>query len=194
MKIKSVITGLCLVAAAMTARANYDIGFATYDFADLNQHVAFDADGTTRLTGPAFAGQLYVGATTLSLLPIGSPTLFASSGSGAEGFVDSGTITVTDLTLNAGSSAFYALRAWRVSDGSSYETALTTPGAHVGSSAATAITLGGTVAGSPPTLITATANLHPTFSLSVVPAAVPEPSVLALGLLGGAALMFRRRK
>ena len=194
MKIKSVFTGLCLVAAAMTARANYDIGFATYDFADLSQHVAFDADGTTRLTGPAFAGQLYVGATALNLLPIGTPTLFAASGSGAEGFVDSGTITVTDLTLNAGSSAFYALRAWRVSDGSTYETALATLGAHVGSSAATAITLGGTVAGSPPTLVTATANLHPTFSLSVVPAVVPEPSVLALGLLGGAALMFRRRK
>lgn len=182
------------MAVAMTARANYDIVFQTYDPADFSQHVAFDADGTTRLAGPAFEGQLYVGATALSLLPIGTPVLFAPSGSGGEGFVDSGTITVTDLTLNAGSSAFYALRAWRVSDGSTYETASATIGAHVGSSAATAIILGGTIAGSPPTLVTATANLHPSFSLSVLPANVPEPSVLALGLLGGAALMFRRRK
>lgn len=193
MKIKSVIAGVCLLTGVFSAQANYDIGFQTYDFADLNQHVAFDADGTTRLTGPVFEGQLYVGATALSLLAIGSPTLFARSGAG-DGFVDSGTISVADLTLNAGSSAFYALRAWRVSDGSSYEAASATLGAHVGSSAATAIILGGTVPGNPPTLLTATANLHPSFTLSVVPAAVPEPSVLALGLLGGAALMFRRRK
>ena len=194
MKIKSLITGLCLLAAAMSARANYDIGFQTYDFADLAQHVAFDADGTTRLTGPAFLGQLYVGASSGTLAAIGSPVAFATSGSGAEGFVDSGSLTITDATLNAGSSAFYALRAWRAADGASYEAALAAVGAHVGSSAATAITLGGTVAGTPPTLVTATANLHPNFSLSIVPASVPEPSVLALGLLGGAALMFRRRK
>lgn len=195
MKIKSLVAGFCFVAVAMTARANYDIGFQTYDFADLSQHVVFDSDGTTRLTGPAFAGQLYVGASVFTLLPIGSPVQFAASGTGAEGFVDSTTLSVTDPTLNAGSSAFYALRAWRLSDGSTYEAALVTLGAHVGSSAATAITLGGTVpASSPPQLITATANLHPSFSLSVVPANVPEPSVLALGLLGGAALMFRRRK
>ena len=188
MKIKSLVAGFCLVAVAMTARANYDIGFQTYDIADLNQHVVFNIDGTTRLTGPNFVGQLYVGASVFTLLPIGSPVQFAASGTGAEGFVDAGTLSVTDPTLNAGSSAFYALRAWRVSDGSTYEAALVTPGSRVGSSAVTAITLGGTVAGSPPTLFTATANLHPSFAL------VPEPSVWALGLLGGAALMFRRRK
>lgn len=191
---KSLIAGVCLVAGALTAQANYDIGFQTYDVADLSQHIAFDSDGTTRLTGPAFLGQVYVGATAGSLSPIGSPVAFASAGSGAEGFIDSGTITVTDATLNAGSSAFYQLRAWNASAGATFEAASLVAGAHVGQSAATAITLGGTVPGNPPQLLTATANLHPSFTLSVVPAVIPEPSVLALGLLGGAALMFRRRK
>ena len=194
MKIKSAITGFCLVAVALTAKANYDIGFQTYDFNDLNQHVAFDFGGVNRLTGPAFVGQLYVGPTVGSLAAIGSPVPFATLGSGAEGFVDSGTISVVDASLNAGSSAVYSLRAWDFVSGASYEAALATPGAHVGQSAATAITLGGTVPGNPPTLLTATANLHPSFTLSIVPVAVPEPSVLALGLLGGAALLFRRRK
>ena len=197
MKIRTVITGLCLFATAMTARANYDINFDTFDPANdpsFTQHLAFDVDGITKLTGPVFEAQLYVGANAGSLASIGAPVQFQRAGAG-DGYVNGGPlVNVPDSSLNAGSSAFYAVRAWRVSDGSSYEVALATPGAHVGSSQITAITLGGTVAGIPPQLIVATANLHPSFSLSVVPANVPEPSVLALGLLGGAALMFRRRK
>jgi len=196
MKIRSLITGLCLFGAAMTAKANYDITFATYDLANLTQHLVFDVGGSTAVTGPAFLGQLYVGANAGSLAPIGSPVAFSDGGpaSAPAGFVDSGTITVTDPTLNAGNSAVYVLRAWNASAGTSFEAASLVPGAHVGSSATTTITLGGTVPGTPPTLVTATANLHSTFTLSVVPAAVPEPSVLALGLLGGAALVLRRRK
>ena len=197
MKIKPVITGLCLFTTAMTAWANYDINFDTFDPANdpnFTQHLAFDVDTITKLTGPAFEAQLYVGANAGSLAAIGTPFLFQPAGAG-DGYVNGGPlVNVQDASLNAGSSAFYAVRAWRVSDGSTYELALATPNAHVGSSQITPITLGGTVAGVPPQLIVATANLHPSFSLSVVPANVPEPSVLALGLLGGAALMFRRRK
>ena len=209
MKIKSVINGLCLIAATLTAKANYDIGFQTYDFNDLNSHVVFAPDGVTPITGntilssqPAiptgdasqFVGRLFVGPVGGSLGAIGTSTPFAAQGSGAEGFVDGSTITVTDASLNAGSQAEYRFRVWSsMVNGvsiSSFAQASTTPGAYIGESALTAITLGGTVPGSPPTLVTATANLHPSFQVALV----PEPSVLALGLLGGAALLFRRRK
>jgi len=193
MKIKAIITGLCVVGAALSAKANYDITFQTYDIAGdpgLTQHLVFDSDGTTKLTGPTFLAQIYVGANAGSLAAIGSPVAFAPSGGGADGYVDSSTFTVTDATLNAGSSAVYALRAWNASAGSSYEAASSVLGAHVGSSAVNSITLGGTVPGTPPTLVVAAPNSFANFQLHVV----PEPSALALGLLGGAALFLRRRK
>jgi len=192
MKIKALITGLCVVGAVVTAKANYDITFQTYDLVGdpgLADHFVFLTGTTTRITGPTFLGQLYVGANAGSLGPIGSPVAFAPAGSGAEGYIDSGTISVTDPTLNAGSSAVYVLRAWNASAGATFEAASVAPGGIFGSSAVTPITLGGTVPGTPPTLLTATANLHASF-----PVGVPEPSVLALGLLGGAALILRRRK
>jgi len=194
MKIRSLVTGLCLFGAAMTAKANYDITFATYDLADLTQHLVFDAGGSNAVTGPAFLGQLYVGANAGSLGKIGAPVAFSDGGptSAPAGFIDSGTITVTDPTLSAGNSAVYVFRAWNASAGSSFEAASLVEGAHAGSSALTPITLGGTVPGTPPQLLTATANLHPSFTLAVVH--VPEPSAVALGLIGGVALLLRRRK
>ena len=79
MKIKTVITGLCLFATAMTARANYDINFDTFDPANdpnFTQHLAFDVDGITKLTGPVFEAQLYVGANAGSLASVGAPVQF----------------------------------------------------------------------------------------------------------------------
>jgi len=192
MKIKAVLTGLFVMGAALTAKANYDITFQTFDPADFTQHLVLDVGGAP-VTGPSFLGQLYVGANAGSLAAIGNPVAFSPSGSGGEGFIADATISVTDATLNAGSPAVYALRAWNASAGASFEAASLVVGAHVGSSSVTPITLGGTVPGTPPTLLTATANLHPSFTLATV-TAVPEPSVLALGLIGGAALILRRRK
>jgi len=194
MKIKALITGLCMVGTAVSAKADYQITFTTYNVSDLTQHLVFDLDGTTKLTGPNFLGQLYVGANAGSLAAIGSPVAFLASGSGGEGFIDSGApISVVSGSLNVNSSAVYVLRAWRASDGGTYEAASVVPGAHVGSSAVTPVTLGGALP--PPSLpVEAFPNAHASFSLSVVPVSVPEPSVLALGLLGGAALVLRRRK
>ena len=203
MKIKSVLTGFCLVAVALAAKADYQITFQTFDPVNdptLSQHLVFDIDGTTRVAGDsafAFVGRLFVGPVGGALTAIDTAaTAFQPQGAG-EGYIAGGTITVTDATLNAGSQAEYRLRAWSSQVGgvaiTSFAQALATPGAHVGESALTSITLGGTdLTTIPPSLRVATANLHPSFTLSLVP--IPEPSVLALGLLGGAALLFRRRK
>ena len=190
MKIQKVIAGVAFLALALSAKADYKIEFTTYDgneYPTFASHTVFDVGGVTPL-GSGFLGQLYVGASAGTLAPIGTPQVFGLPNA-PDGHIGIGELTITDPTLTVNSSAVYRLRAW-TGGIASYEFALTTLGAHVGESAATAITLGGNLP--PPNLpVVATANLHPSFTLSVV---VPEPSVLALGLLGGAALLFRRRK
>lgn len=188
MNTKVLALGVSLLFVALTSRANYTITFDTFDPADFSQHLVFDVNGTTPLSGSAFLGQLYVGATALSLGKIGSNPEPFQTGTPGAGFIAAGPIDVVDPILNAGSSAFYQLRAWQASGGSSYEAAILS-GVPTGQSQVMQITLGGTTAGTPPTLLVATANLHPSFAL-----AVPEPSVWAMGLLGGAALLFRRRR
>ena len=196
MKIQKLFAGVVLLACVLSAKANYTIEFTTYDGNEgpsFTSHTAYDVGGTTPL-GAGFLGQLYVGPRGGVLAPIGTPQVFGLPNA-PDGHIGVGELQITDPNLFVNSAADYRLRAWSSQVGgtaiTSFAQALATLGAHVGESALTAITLGGTVPGSPPQLITATANLHPSFTLSI---AVPEPSVLALGLLGGAALLFRRRK
>ena len=82
--------------------------------------------------------------------------------------------------------ATFQVRAWSGSS-ASYAAALIAPGALVGKSPLFQVILGGV--GSPPSL---PASLRmPPFAMG---ATVPEPSAIVLGVLGVAALLFRRRK
>ena len=194
MKIQKLFAGVVLLACVLSAKANYTIEFTTYDGNEgpsFTSHTAYDVGGTTPL-GAGFLGQLYVGPRGGVLAPIGTPQVFGLPNA-PDGHIGVGELQITDPNLFLNSAADYRLRAWSSAVGgtsiTSYEQALTVNNAHVGESAITAITLGGSPP--PPALpVAAIANLHPSFTLAVV----PEPSVLALGLLGGAALLFRRRK
>jgi len=202
MKLNAIMVGTFVFAAAIPLRADYEITFQTYDIGDnFAQHIVYiDTVGNAvRATGPGYMGQLYVGSSAGSLGAIGTPVAFNAAGSSVnlgagpintEGFIDSSTISVTGTSLKPGDSAFYELRAWKTSDGASYELAAANPNGHIGSSLPISITLGGTGSGSPPPVFSATANTFASFAI----VAVPEPSVIALGLLGGAALILRRRK
>jgi len=187
------------VACLSTARADYTIIFATYrsDSPGYASNPVFESDGTTRLDAN-YKAELWVGDSndpaTMKLAE--TQTFVGNLGAGGNfsGHVDGNEDTITS-TLGANSTAFYQIRAFRSADGSTYAQAAAVPGAHVGLSAVTQFTAGGQPPGTPlPPPVQAFANIHSSFNLSVVPAAVPEPSVLALGLLGGAALVFRRRK
>jgi len=137
---------------------------------------------TTKLDGGSYMGQLYAGASATSLSPIGVAVAFRT-GAGA-GYITGGDITVPGVA--AGGTAFVQLRAWSTASGSSYDAALSAGGT-VGTSSVLTLTLGG--AGTPPgpgaPLVGLTA-----FTVS----AVPEPATIALGLLGVAGLLIRRRK
>ena len=194
---KIILTGLLACSYALTASANYEIKFLSGNGTLSNP--VFDVGGSALnsasfLSGSAFLGQLYVGANAGSLGAIGTAQSFLTGG--GAGFINqSGVLSITDATLNPGSSAVYQLRVWEASKGASHEIASGVIGAKIGSSAVTAVTLGGTVpgvGGNPDTLLSAQANLHSAFGLTTV--AVPEPATLALGLFGAAGLLFRRRK
>jgi hypothetical protein len=130
-----------------------------------------------------YMAQLYAGPTATSLAAIGAPVPFRTGA--AAGYVTSSTAIIP--TVAPGSVAQVQIRAWASAAGATYESALAANGA-TGQSAILAITTGG--AGSPPSL---PANLDGLTSFAIT-GIVPEPSVLALGALGGLALLIRRRK
>lgn len=148
-----------------------------------------DVDGTTRLAGTGFLAQLYAGPDAASLVAVPGVAVFRT-GAGA-GFVNAVYGTFTDSSravgnVAPGANATIVMRAWDAAAGATYEAALGA-GGKVGSSTPFTVALGG--AGSPPSLPANLVGLT-SFSLSVI----PEPSTIALGLLGLAALALRRRK
>jgi len=146
-------------------------------------------DGTTPVSGAGFSAQLYadIGG---SFTAIGSPLAFRT-GAGA------GSWAGIDTTVNGiapGASGTFQVRVWDNNGGAftSFASALAAGRLTGISGNITSLPLGG---GSPPATSpnivgnpTAINNLQP-FSMQV-----PEPSTIALGLLGAAALLLRRRK
>lgn len=145
----------------------------------------FDVDGTTALAGTAFLAQLYAGPTADSLAPIGA-TLTFRTGAGA-GFVDTAAGTARTIgSVAAGAVATIQVKAWEAASGATYEAALAA-GGKTGFSNVITVTTGG--AGEPPSLPANLTGLT-SFQLTII----PEPSTIALGLLGVGALLLRRRK
>lgn len=130
--------------------------------------------------GPNIVGQLYAGADAGSLAAVGSAVAFRTGA--AAGYVNGGTVVINSVA--PGATAFVQMRAWDTSVAATYEAALAA-GIGYGQSSVLSITTGG--AGSPPSL---PANLTGLAGFSLV---IPEPSTIALGLLGAAGLLLARR-
>jgi hypothetical protein len=136
----------------------------------------FKADGVTRLDGAAFLAQAYVGLTETSLAPVGAALPFRTGA--AAGYITSTGVSVTGLP--GGTAVLVQLRAWEAAKGATYEAAVAGGGLY-GSSKPVNVNLS-----SPPAAPADMVGLQ-SFAL------VPEPSTLALGVLGVAALLLRRR-
>jgi hypothetical protein len=172
---KLIIVAACMVASV----AAYAQGTVTFG----NLNPVNDVGGSPAL-GSAFQAELYAGPTGGSLTAIASSiTPFIDA---APGFFFNA-VDVAIPGVATGESADVMVKVWKISDGATYEIASTKPLAHIGSSVKfSAGPLGG---GGPPPLPGASLNM-PGFNLTIV----PEPSTIALGLLGVGALLLRRRK
>lgn len=136
-------------------------------------------DGTG--AGAGITAALYSGATMLT------PTTTFRTSAAAAFFVNAVEVTVPGVP--AGGSAPIRMRAWETAAGS-YDAASAAGSTFLrGESNEITVTgLGGTPAGAPPIPAPGLSGLQG-FAL-----VVPEPSTIALGVLGAAALLLRRRK
>ena len=173
---------LVAVASVLVAAATYGQGQVTFQnfdaLTDATKGAIYRPGGSVG-AGAGFNAQLFLVGANNALTALTPATTFFTD-AGAEFLLNPVDVTVSGVL--GGSTATFLVRAW---DGTSYDSALT---AH-GESQTFSMALGGDPGnGGAPTPPTPT--VFQTFSM--VP--VPEPSTIALGLLGAGALLLRRRK
>ena len=184
---KTFMKFLAVAALAVASISNLQAadGELTFAVGGANPAIGriMQVDGTTRVN-TSFLGQLYVSSSLNGVYTaLGSPASFTAGGN-----LNGSTFTIAGTAPNQ--TYFYKVAAWSASSGATFEQALGASSGFAGISAGTQINLGGTVAGSPPTVFTANSNTFNTFSL----AAVPEPTTVALAVMGGLGLLARRRR
>jgi hypothetical protein len=184
---KTIIT----LAALLAATVAYSQGTVTFNTLGpgVNAVVSYGS-ASERASGDSFWGALYFQKSgTTDWVNIGTPKNFGTGGTA--GYILAG----TQSGATAGDSGTLQFRAWassKVAGGSDAWSPAwpTTPGVGPGygvSVVPSTVTLGG--AGSPPSLPAALTGLTG-FTMAVV----PEPSFMALGLLGAGLLLIRRKK
>jgi len=176
------------MAATIGALAQGTINFSN-GASGVNSPI-FGSDGTTRLAGTGYIAQLWAGSSAASMAPITPTATFGTGGSAGYFFGGSRTIP----TVAQGSQAYFQVRVWEASAGATWAVASATIGAHVGGDTTGRLgpiigpyqspALGGGPT-PPPNLLG-----FQSFSLYTV----PEPSTIALGVLGLAGLLFIRRR
>jgi hypothetical protein len=129
------------------------------------------------ISGANYSVELLIGSTAESLSVVATGSIAATG----PGYVQpQAGVVVTGIA--GGANAFAQIRAWDTTTGATYAAASVK-----GASAVFAVTLGG--GGTPP------GPANDLTGLGTNPIAlVPEPSTIALAVLGGLALFFRRRK
>jgi hypothetical protein len=143
--------------------------------------------GPTKADGPAYLVQLYGGASDTTLAAVGTALPFRTGA--AAGYWTATAVAIPNVAL--GANAQVQVKAWAASAGATYEAAAAANGA-VGQSTIFTVKTGGD--GSPPSLPGTLSGLTSFAIGGGVGPVVPEPSILALGALGGLALLLRRRK
>jgi hypothetical protein len=193
---------LALVVLASVSTVAFAQGTVAFTTVNLGTTAQVFAPGGGLATGAAYLTQLYAAPGTAvesALVAVGDPVNFRT-GVNAGYVQQSGTVTTTGKAVNSlvyafqggtpGGAATVQLRAWD-STFATYEAAKAAS-AVLGKSALLTLAATGNPVGSPPSTQVDLIGLTG-FTMSGG-AVIPEPSSLALMLLGGAALLIRRRK
>jgi hypothetical protein len=135
--------------------------------------------------GLGYMVQLYAGATQAGLAPVGAPLPF-STGANA-GYWKATTETIN--TVDGNGNAFVQVRAWPTFAGATYEAALAAFPLAGSWGRSALLTVKPTQAPDGPAPLTGLTS----FAIDV-PLDFPEPSIVALGALGGLALLLRRMR
>jgi len=181
------IVGVSTSAFAQTGTLTWDT-----DTLAASQNTAFalvmDVNGTP--LGTSFLGQIYSSPTANgTYLPLGTALQFNNGGD--PGYISPPAPPASTLTapnVAGGATGFYEMRAWNASAGATFEIASTVLNAHVGSSTPTQIVFGNSAA--VPPVVGPNVDTFTSFNLHVV----PEPSTIALGIVGFAGLLALRRR
>jgi len=188
---KKVILTLGSILVAIGAYAQGSVNFnnrVTGAVPPIDAPIYIGAVGGAKADGAAYMAQLYAGASDATLAAIGTAVPMRTGA--AAGYVTSAVLAIP--TVAPGADARVQIKAWAVASGATYEAAAAANG-QVGASSIITVKTGG--AGSPPGLPADLVGLQ-SFAISGGGGGpvVPEPSILALGALGGLALLLRRRK
>ena len=176
-----VLTSVAMLNAQGTVSFNNRV-LANDGVAFLVNAPVFNIDGVTGLSGATYLAALYAGPVGGALAQVGAAVPFRTGT--RVGYVDIASPDRTVATVAPGAAGSFQVRAWLASSGATYEAALGA-GGPTGFSNTFSVTTGG--AGNPASL---PANLVGLQSFSLV----PEPSVIALGLIGVCVLLLRRKK
>jgi hypothetical protein len=181
---KLLLIGILSVGGVSSVFAQGTIDFRNRITGTLDWPV-YGIDGTL-LSGANFLAQLYFATSaTGSLTAVLDPAAPFRTGTGA-GYWNAGADSTRILPgIAAGSEVWLQVRTWDSTAGATYDIAKAAGGQYGDSFIFhVAVTGGG---GTPPASPAAMLGLQ-SFTL------VPEPSTIALGVIGGLALLLRRRK
>lgn len=188
---------LTLTAASLMAAVSvYAQG--TVDFQNFlaPEGIGNDRTGAPVVVADNIVAQLYWSATMSGVyMAVGTPTMVGDAfGTPFPGYFGALDAIRIDQITPAGGTAFFEVRAWESTYGNTFEAAIAAGPmngrvALRGVSGPFEIDTGNPLA-SPPDIPPDVGSFMPNFSVNV-----PEPSVVALGIIGaGALLLLRRRK
>jgi hypothetical protein len=189
---KKLFVILACAVAAVTSYAQGTVNFTTRIPGVVD--VVFTNPGGAKLDGTGYTAQLYGGAAGAAegALVALTPTTTFRSGAGAGYITPAGAVVVTGVP--GGQTASIQIRVWNNQGGTitSYEQARASATGEFGQSEVFQISSLGDPNASPPGVPVDPVGFGTgkTYATQIV----PEPTTIALGLLGAAALFLRRRK
>lgn len=183
MKKALMILSSLLVAVGAFAQGQVNFAARVVGVYDAPVFLGTVGGAAAKADGPAYMAQLYAGNTQSALTAVGAALPFRTGAAAGYWTAEARTIPATGIGTDG--NTFLQIRAWNTAAGATYEAA---SGSGLGGFGQSAIlTIKPTVAPDVPATLTGLAS----FAISPI---VPEPSIMALGALGGLALLLRRRK